>query len=175
MKKEDKSIVIEKLGQLLAEYPHFYLVDIEGLNAEATMSLRRSCFKGEVKLMMVKNTLLRAALHNKGEEFEQFDPILKGSSALMLCHTANAAARIIKDLTSDPKKKQTKPALKGAYAQEGFYIGAEHLDTLVSIKSREELLAEVISLLESPIKNVVSSLQSAGSTIHGVLKTLEER
>ncbi|MDY6122123.1 MAG: 50S ribosomal protein L10 [Porphyromonas sp.] len=175
MKKEDKGIVVEKLGELLNEYPHFYIVDIEGLNAEATMNLRRACFKSEVKLMMVKNTLLRSALHAKGEEFAQLDAVLKGNSALMLCTTANAPARIIKDLTSDPKKKQTKPALKGAYAQEGFYVGAEHLDALVSIKSREELIAEVISLLESPIKNVVSSLQSAGQTIHGVLKTLEER
>ncbi|MDO4672031.1 50S ribosomal protein L10 [Falsiporphyromonas endometrii] len=176
MKKEDKAIVLDKISALLDEYPHFYLADIEGLNAEDTMRLRRECFKAGVKLVMVKNKLVKRVLHEKNEEFAQLDTVLKGNTVLMLCEQANAAAKVIKSLTKDAKdKKLAKPELKAAYAQEGFYIGAEHLETLVAIKSREELLAEVISLLESPIKNVVSSLQSSGSTIHGLLKTLEER
>lgn len=176
MKKEDKGIIRARIVELLQEYPHFYLTNIEGLNAEKTMALRRACFKADVKLMMVKNTLFREALRERGEEFAELDVVLKGNTAVMFSMQANAPAKIIKEMTKGAKKdKVARPELKAAYAQESFYYGAESLDALVFIKSREELIADVISLLESPVKNVLGSLQSAGQTIHGVLKTLEER
>ena len=138
MKKEDKSIVIGQLTETLKEYDNFYLTDIEALNAEKTSALRRLCFKENVKLVVVKNTL-----------FKNFTKGTKGEG---------------------------KPQLKAAYVQESFYVGVEHLDTLASLKSREEMLGDVIGLLQSPIKNLISALQSSsGHVIHGVLQTLEKR
>lgn len=163
MKKEDKAIVLEKISALLGDYTNIYLADIEGLNAEDTMRLRRECFKSDVKLVMVKNKLARRVLHEKNEEFAQFDSVLKGNTVLMLCNKANAAARVIKSLTKEGKNKMAKPELKAAFAQDEFYIGAEHLETLVAIKSREELIAEVISLLQSPIQNIMSGLENRES------------
>lgn len=174
MKKEDKSLVTARISEALKKYPHFYIVDMSALNAEKTMELRKRCFGSEVKLMVVKNTLLRRAMSDNDTDFSEFYQILKGNTALMLSESANAPAKIIKDFLKE-NKELGKPALKAAYVQEGTYIGAEHLEALVAIKSKEELVAEVVALLESPIKNVISSLQSAGQTIHGVLKTLEER
>lgn len=174
MKKEDKSLVTARIAESLKKYPHFYLVDIEALDAEMTMALRKRCNKDGVKLMVVKNTLLRRALSDSNVDYAEFYKLLKGNTAMMLSENANAPAKIIKDFTKE-YKDLGKPALKGAYVQEGIYLGSEHLDTLVAIKSREELIADVVTLLESPMKNVISSLQSAGQTILGVLKTLEER
>lgn len=174
MKKEVKSLVAAKIADALKAYPHFYIVDIATLNAEKTMQLRKKCNENGVKLMVVKNTLLRRSLSDCDVDFAEFYQVLKGNTALMLSENANAPAKLIKDFLKE-NKDLGKPALKAAYVQEGLYVGAQHLDTLVAIKSREELIADVVALLESPIKNVVSSLQSAGQTIHGVLKTLEER
>ncbi len=174
MKKEDKGIIIEKLQALLNEYPHFYLTDMEALDSEKTSNLRRMCNKQQVKLVMVKNTLLRSALAAVDTDFAPMYEYLKGNTTVMFSQNANAPARIIKDFTKDSKGKG-RPQLKAAYVQESLYLGAENLDALVSVKSREELIADVIALLQSPVKNVMSSLQSAGQTIHGVLKTLEER
>lgn len=174
MKKEDKSLVTARIAESIKQYPHFYLVDVAELDAEKTAKLRGICNKNGVKLMVVKNTLLRLALSQSDVDFAQFYQVLKGNTALMLSENANAPAKIIKDFVKE-YKELGKPALKAAYVQEGIYVGSEHLDMLVAIKSREELIADVVALLESPIKNVVSSLQSAGQTIHGVLKTLEER
>ncbi len=175
MRKELKGAVVEKISGYLDQYPHFYLVDVESLDAENTMALRRICNKNEVKLLVVKNTLLRRALADKeGVDFAELYGSLKGNTAMMLSENANAPAKIIKEFVKE-HKELGKPELKAAYVQEGFYIGSEHLEQLIAVKSREELIAEVIMLLQSPVKNVVSAIGSAGQTIHGLLKTLEER
>ncbi|MGN1355037.1 MAG: 50S ribosomal protein L10 [Alloprevotella sp.] len=170
MRKEDKQSIIEQLGAKLNEYAHFYLVDVTGMNAEATSSLRRKCFGADIKMVVVKNTLLHKAFEAAEIDYSPLYDVLKGSTAVFFCNTANAPAKLIKEVG-----KSGVPALKAAYAEEGFYIGADQLDTLCAIKSKNEVIAEVVALLQSPAKNVISSLQSAGQTIHGVLKTLGER
>jgi large subunit ribosomal protein L10 len=178
MKKEDKSLIIEKLTATVQEYPNFYLTNVEALDAEKTSALRRECFKQDVKLVVVKNALLKKALKNISGDFSPLDTVLKGNTAVMFSHVANVPARLIKEFTQTAKRKDkenVKPQLKAAYVQESFYIGADFLDVLVNIKSKNELIGEVISLLQSPAKNVVSALQSSGQTILRVLKTLEER
>ena len=176
MRKEDKGVIIGQLTEVLKEYPNFYLTDIEAMDAEKTSQLRRECFKREVKLVVVKNNLLKKALGNLEGDYSELDGALKGNTAVMFSRVANAPARLIKDFTKDAKKDQpAKPVFKAAYVQESFYVGAENLETLVNIKSKNELIADVIALLESPAKNVISALQSSGQTIHGLLKTLEER
>jgi large subunit ribosomal protein L10 len=178
MKKEDKSEIIQKITTTIGEYPNFYLTNIESLNAAKTSALRRECFKQEVKLVVVKNTLLKKALENVEGDFSALDIALKGNTAIMFSETANVPARLIKEFTKTAKGKdrdKAKPQLKAAYVQESFYVGAEYLDALVNIKSKEELLGDLIALLQSPPKNVISALQSSGQTILGVLKTLEER
>ena len=173
MRKEDKGVVIEQLTATLREYPNFYLTDIEAIDAETTSRLRRECFKSEVKLVVVKNNLLKKALENVGGDFSPLHSALKGNTAVMFSQVANAPARLIKECTIDPIG-EGKPQLKAAYVQESFY-DASSLEALVNIKSKNELIADVIALLESPAKNVISALQSSGQTIHGLLKTLEER
>ena len=176
MRKEDKGAIINNLTEVVKSYPNFYLTDIEAMDAEKTSQLRRECFKREVKLVVVKNNLLKKALGNLEGDYSELDGALKGNTAVMFSQVANAPARLIKDFTKDAKKDQpAKPVFKAAYVQESFYVGAENLDALVSIKSKNELIADVIALLESPAKNVISALQSSGQTIHGLLKTLEER
>ncbi len=175
MKKEDKTAIIEQLKAQLEEYAHFYVTNIEGLNATQTSELRRQCFKNEIKLMVVKNTLLKKALEGKQVDEELFTA-LKGNTALMLCNTGNAPAKLIKSIREkDKKNPDVKPALKAAYVEETTYVGANQLDFLCAIKSKNELIADIVALLQSPAKNVVSALQSAGGTIHGVLTTLGER
>ncbi len=171
MKKEDKVNVIAQIGDVIKEYAHFYLVDVTAMNAAATNAMRAKCYKQDVKMLVVKNTLLQKALEASETDFSPLYPCLKGTTALLLCNTANAPAKLIKDVAG----KDEIPALKAAYAEESFYVGAEQLDALINIKSKNELIAEVVALLQSPIKNVVSALQSGGNTIHGVLKTLGER
>jgi large subunit ribosomal protein L10 len=176
MKKEDKGRIIDELTEQLKQYPHIYLTDIEALNAEKTSKLRRECFKREVKLVMVKNTLLKKAMGNvEGTDFSELYSVLKGNIAVMFANVANAPARLIKDFTKDVKGSDGKPKLKGAYVQEGFYTEND-LEALATIKSREELIGDIIGLLQSPMKNLVSALQSnGGQKIHAILKTLEER
>lgn len=173
MKKEDKSLLIKHIETTIGEYAHLYLADISGLDATETSELRRKCFKQEVKLMVVKNTLLKKALENSDVDYSELYDTLKGETSLMLSNNGNAPAKLIKDHSKKSKKK--KPVLKAAYVEESFYIGEKHLETLVNIKSKSELIGEIVTLLQSPAKNVVSALQSGGSTIHGVLKTLGER
>lgn len=170
MRKEDKALIIEQLGEQIKEYAHFYLVDVTGMNAEATSALRRKCFGAEVKMVLVKNTLLHKALEASEVDFSAIYPCLKGTTAVFFCNTANVPAKLIKEVGKDGV-----PALKAAYAEEGIYVGAEHLETLCAIKSKNEVIAEVVALLQSPAKNVISALQSGAQTIHGVLKTLGER
>ena len=171
MKKELKDTIIVELGEKLKEYPHFYLVDVTAMDAAATNAMRAKCFKAGVKMLVVKNTLLNKAFEASEVDFSPLYPCLKGTTALLLCETANVPAKLIKDVAG----KAEIPALKAAYAEESFYVGANQLDALIHIKSKAELLAEVVALLQSPVKNVVSALQSGGNTIHGVLQTLSER
>lgn len=171
MKKEDKVKVVAQLGEVLKEYPHFYLVDVTAMNSASTNAMRAKCFKAGVKMLVVKNKLLYKALEAAEVDYAPLYPSLKGTTALLLCETANAPAKLIKDVAG----KAEIPALKAAYAEESFYVGADQLDALIHIKSKNELIADVIALLQSPIKNVVSALQSGGNTIHGVLQTLSER
>ena len=172
MKKEVKDTIIVDLGNKMKEQPHFYLVDIAGLNAEATSSLRRKCFKNEIKLVVVKNTLLHKAFEASDIDFSELYGTLKGSTAVMFTTTANVPAKLLKDKDI---VKAGVPSLKAAYAEEGFYVGADKLNELASIKSKNEVIADIVALLQSPAKNVVSALQSGAGTIHGVLKTLGER
>ncbi len=177
MKKEDKSIIVSELTKKLKQFPHLYLTDIEALNAETTTKLRKECFKRDVTLIMTKNTLLRKAMENvEGINYSELYGALKGNTAIMLTSSANVPARLIQDFTKDSKKKEeARPKLKGAYVQEGFYT-ADDLEALATIKSREELIGDIIGLLQSPMKNVVSALQSnGGQMIHRILETLEER
>src|SRR5690554_5510936 len=170
MKKEDKSIIIEKIAANLQEYENFYLTDIATLNAAKTSVLRRECSKEDIKLVVVKNTLLQKAFESLDGNYDELYPILKGNTAIMFSNTANASAKLI-----DKHKADKVPTLKGAYVQESFFIGSETLKELVNIKSKTELIGDVIALLQSPAKNVISALQSGGTTIHGVLQTLSER
>jgi large subunit ribosomal protein L10 len=173
MKKEDKSAIIKQLESTISEYSHFYLTDISGLNAAETSELRRVCYKQDIKLVVVKNTLLEKALENSAVDFSEIYGSLKGETSMLLSNLGNAPAKLIKDFSKASKSK--KPVLKAAYVEQSFYIGADQLDALVSVKSKNELIGELIGLLQSPAKNVVSALQSGGTTIHGVLKTLSER
>ncbi len=170
MKKEQKTIVIENIGALLNEYANFYLVDVTAMNAEDTTALRRECFKREIKMVVVKNTLLHKAFEASDIDYSPLYGSLKGTTALMLCNTANVPAKLIKE-----KGKDGIPGLKAAYAEQSFYVGAENLGALAALKSKNEVIAEIVALLQSPAKNVISALQSGGQTIHGVLKTLGER
>ena len=172
MKKEVKDTIIVDLGEKIKKYPHFYLVDVTGLNAEATSSLRRKCFNQEIKMVVVKNNLLHKAFEASEIDFSELYGVLKGNIAVLFSQTANLPAKLLKDTDI---VKAGVPSLKAAYAEEGFYVGADKLEELASIKSKNEVIADIIALLQSPAKNVVSALQSGAGTIHGVLKTLGER
>lgn len=172
MRKEDKSAIVAQLTELLDQYPHFYLVDVEGMDAAQTSALRRKCFQSELKMVVVKNTLLKKALDQSEVEFDAIYATLKGTTAVIFTQVANLPAKMLKDYAS---KKALKPLLKAAYAEEGIFVGASHLDALCAIKSKNELIADVVALLQSPVKNVLSALQSGQNTIHGVLTTLGER
>ncbi|WP_025881367.1 50S ribosomal protein L10 [Segatella baroniae] len=170
MKKEVKDTIIVELGQKITEYAHFYLVDVTGLNAEATSNLRRKCFQKDIKMVVVKNNLLHKAFEASEIDYEPIYGALKGNTAVLFSNTANVPAKLLKEYT-----KEGIPALKAAYAEESIYVGADKLEELASLKSKNEVIAEVVALLQSPVKNVVSALQSGAGTIHGVLKTLGER
>ena len=172
MKKELKNQVIESISAELKEYPNFYITDIAGLNAGQTSKLRRECFEKGIKLSVVKNTLFTHVLKASGNpELESLVETLVGNTAIMYTTSANAPAKLIKDW----QKKGDKPALKGAYVQECAFVGADKLDELVAIKSKEELIGDIIALLQSPVQRVLGALQSGGQTIAGVVKTLEEK
>ena len=172
MKKEDKGIVIAQIIDTIKSYSGFYLVETAGLNAEKTSELRRACFNAGVKLMVVKNKLLHKALESIEGDYSELYPVLKESPSLMCTNVGNAPAKLLKDFV---KKGDTLPILKGAYVEETVYIGADQLDALASIKSKNELIGDVIALLQSPAKNVVSALQSGANKLHGVLETLSKR
>ena len=171
MTREEKAQVVENLTAVLEGTSTVYITDISGLDAGTTADLRRACFKANVKMSVVKNTLLEKAMEASDKDFGELTTILKGNSSMMISETGNAPAKLIKDF----RKKADKPILKGAFIEEAIYIGDENLEALVSIKSKEELIADVIALLQSPAKNVVSGLKSGGSKLSGILKTLSEK
>ena len=171
MRKEEKSDIINSLADKLKEYSHFYLTDTAELNAADTSDLRRKCFENQIKLVVVKNTLLKRALEQAGLEHGELLPVLKGSTAVMFSNNGNTPAKMIKEF----RKSHPKPLIKGAFVEESIYVGGDLLDTLASLKSKEELIGDIIALLQSPAKNVISALQSGGSTIHGVLETLSKK
>lgn len=171
MKREDKLTIIDELAEILGNTPHFYLADSSELDAENTQKLRKACFESDIKLVVAKNSLLKLALEKLDGEYEELFPVLKGSTSVMTCETGNAPAKLIKEF----RKKHDKPVLKAAFVEEEFYIGESELDTLVNIKSKNELLGDVIGLLQSPMQQVVSGLQSGGNTLAGLVKTLSEK
>jgi len=171
MTKEEKSKAIEVLTTQLAENSNIYLTDISGLDALTTTNLRRACFKAGIQLTVVKNTLLEKAMESSERDFGDLKTILKGNTSLMFSETGNAPAKVIKEF----RKKSEKPVLKGAFIEEAVYIGDDLLDALMTIKSREEMIGDIIGLLQSPAKNVISALKSSGGKLAGILKTLSEK
>lgn len=171
MTREEKSIVIEDLTAQLSDNSVVYLADISGLDAGTTTNLRRACFKANVKLAVVKNTLLAKAMDASDKEFGELPSVLKGNTSIMLSEVGNAPAKVIKEF----RKKNERPLLKGAFVDEGIYLGDDYLETLVNIKSKEEVIGDIVGLLQSPAKNVVSALKSGGGKLSGILKTLSEK
>jgi len=171
MTRDEKVKVVDNLAQSINETKHFYLADISTLNAEQTSQLRRKCFEKDIKLVVVKNTLLKKALDKCEGEYEGLYEALKNETSIMFTETGNAPAKLIKEL----RKSSEKPVLKAAFVEEGIYIGDDQLDMLASLKSKEELIGDVIGLLQSPAKNVISALQSGGGTLAGIIKTLSEK
>ena len=171
MTREEKLNVIEDLTAQLAENSTIYLADISGLDAGTTSKLRRACFKANVKLSVVKNTLLAKAMEASEKDFGELPEVLKGNTSLMFADAGNGPAKVIKTF----RKKSDRPLLKGAFVEEAVFVGDDKLDTLVSIKSKEEMIGEIIGLLQSPAKNVISGLKSGGGKLAGILKTLSEK
>lgn len=172
MRKEDKYTVVENIANILKDYSCVYLAETAGLNAEKTSELRRACAKAEVKLVVVKNTLLKKAMDQSDVDYSGLYPALKGSTSMLLSNTGNAPAKLLKGFI---KKGDTLPVLKAAFVEETVYLGAENLDFLSSLKSKNELIADVVALLQSPAKNVISALQSGGNKLHGIFETLSNK
>jgi len=171
MKREDKNKIIDTLKESIGKSKHFYLADISTLNAESTSKLRRACFEKEIQLVVVKNTLLRKALEKFEGKFEELYGLLSNSTSIMFAEGASVPAKLIKQF----RKTSEKPILKAAYVEESIYIGDDQLDALSSIKSKEELVGDIILLLQSPAKNVLSALQSSSQKLAGIVKTLSEK
>ena len=172
MTREEKAVEINSLVEQLNAYPHFYITNIEALNAEQTATLRRKCFESNIKLVVVKNTLLGKALESVDKADADLVKVLEGSTSVMFTETGKAPAVLIKEF----RKKNDKPILKAAYVEGCVYVGDDQLETLSNIKSREELIGDIVALLQSPAKNVISALQgNAGQKVAGIVKALEER
>ena len=171
MRREEKNAIIDSLAERIKENSHFYLTDTAQLNAADTSDLRRKCFENDIKLVVVKNTLLKRALEQSEGNFEELFQVLKGTTSIMFTQSGNTPAKLIKEF----RKQHDKPVLKGAYVQESVYIGDNMLEALISVKTKQELIGDIIMLLQSPAKNVISALQSGGNKIHGVLETLSKR
>ncbi|QKG79538.1 50S ribosomal protein L10 [Tenuifilum thalassicum] len=172
MRREEKNALIDRLAEQINEYPHFYLTDTSELNAEVTHQLRKTCFEKQVKLVVVKNTLLKKALEKSGKfDFSPLFETLKGSTSVMFTETGNVPAKLIKEF----RKAHPKPILKAAFVEESIYVGENQLDVLAALKSKNELIADIVALLQSPAKNVISSLQSGGQKLSGVIKALSEK
>ncbi|MGB0391414.1 MAG: 50S ribosomal protein L10 [Salibacteraceae bacterium] len=172
MNKQEKNQVIDNLVTLLQDNGNIYVADIAELDAELTSDLRRACFNKNIEMQVVKNTLLAKAIEKVSDkDFGDIPSVLKGNTSLMISEVANAPAKLIKEF----RKKSEKPLLKAAYVEESVFIGDETLEALVSLKSKDELIGDVIMLLQSPAKTVISQLQSGGSTLAGLMKTLSEK
>ncbi len=171
MKKEDKSKIINSICEEVANYKNFYLVDISSLNAADTVNLRRKCFDREIKLLMVKNTLFRKALEQTNGGYAEIFGVLKEGTTIMFSNSSNGPAKLIKEL----RATKDKPLLKAAFVEESVYVGDDQLEALASLKSKEELVGDIIMLLQSPAKRVISSLQSGKNTLAGLVKTLSEK
>ena len=171
MKQEQKAQIIEEIAQDLANYSHVYVTDISGFTVSTVNQLRRLCFKRDVKLKVVKNTLLKRAMDQAEADYSEIYPVLNGATSIMLCNTGNVPARLIKEF----RAKNDKPLIKAAFIEETAYIGDDQLEALCNIKSREELIGDIVALLQSPAKQVVSALQSGGGKLAGIVKTLSER
>lgn len=171
MRKEDKNSAIEELVVEIQNNPNFYITDISTLTVAKNNELRRKCFQADIRLKMVKNTLLKKALERSSGNYEALYPVLKGSSSIMFCELGNGPAKLIKEF----RKKNDRPLLKAAWVEECSYIGDNQIDALVAIKSKNELIGDVIGLLQSPAKNVVSALQSGKNKLAGIVKTLSDR
>lgn len=171
MKREEKDIIVNSLVDQLNDSPHFYLTDSSELNAEATSLLRRRCFESKVRMVVVKNTLLKRALEKTDYKVEELYDVLKGSTSIMFTETGNSPAKVIKEF----RKKFGKPLIKAAYVEESVYIGDDQLENLVNVKSKDELLGDLIGLLQSPMKTVISQLKSGNNILAGVLETLSDK
>ncbi len=171
MRKEDKGKIIDSLAEQIQGSAHFYLADIGDLNAAVTAELRRKCFEQDIKLVVVKNTLLTKALEKINFEHTEILSVLNGNTSIMFSNTGNGPAKLIKDFAA----KNKKPVLKAAFVEQSVYVGAENLETLINIKSKEELVGDIIALLQTPARNVIGALQNGGHKLSGVVKTLSER
>jgi large subunit ribosomal protein L10 len=171
MTKAQKAQEIKDLTEDLSSVKNLYLTDIAGLDAVQTTALRRACYKANIKVSVVKNTLLAKAMEASETDFGELQGVLKGNTSLMFSEAGSAPAKLIKNF----RKKSDKPILKGAFIEEAIYIGDDQIDLLESIKSKEELIGDVIAILQSPAKNVISALQSGGTNLSGIIKTLSER
>jgi len=171
MRKEEKNQLVDSITELLNNNPTIYITDISTLNAEATSNLRRLCFKRNIKLTVVKNTLLKRAMEKSNKNLEELYPVLKGSTSLMFAEAGNAPAKLIKEF----RKNLEKPSLKGAYVEEVSYLGNDQLEMLINVKTKNELIGDLIALLQSPPKQVISGLQSGGQKLTGILKALSEK
>jgi large subunit ribosomal protein L10 len=173
MKKEEKDQVIEDLKVKLANTSHFYLADTATLTADKTTKLRRMCFDRKIKMLVVKNTLLKKAMERtEGRDYKEMIPALKGTTAIFFSESGSEPAKLFKEFRGPDG---TVPGLKAAYVEESIYFGPESLDVLAAIKSKNELIGDVIALLQSPSKNVISALLSGKNKLAGVVKTLSER
>lgn len=173
MKKEEKDQVIVALTEDLKLANNLYITDISELNVEITNALRRLCYKRNIRLTVVKNTLLKKAMESSERDFTALYPVLKGGTSIMICETSNVPAKLISEFRKSNKIE--KPILKGAYIQESIYLGNNQLEILASLKSKAELIGDIIGLLQSPAKNVINALQSGGHTISGIVKSLSEK
>ena len=171
MRKEEKQEVVLALTEQIREYGNFYITDTANLTVAKVNAIRRKCFESDIKMFVAKNTLIRKAMEAADGDFSEMFDVLKGSSSIMFSKSANAPAKLIKQL----RKQGDKPVLKAAYIDSAIFIGDNQLDALVNLKSREELVADIIALLQSPAKNVISGLLSGGNKLAGIVKTLQER
>jgi large subunit ribosomal protein L10 len=171
MRREEKNVIIDGLVNDLNQSKHFYLTDTSELNADETSKLRRKCFENEIRLLVVKNTLLRKAMEKSDGDYEELYDVLKNSTSIMFCETGNVPAKLIKEF----RKTMEKPILKAAVVEESIYVGDDKLESLSMIKSKEELLADLATLLMSPATNLASALASSGSKLAGALETLSNK
>ncbi|GAC1304684.1 MAG: 50S ribosomal protein L10 [Mucilaginibacter sp.] len=171
MNKEEKHELVLALTEQMKEYGNFYITDTSDLTVAKVNTIRRKCFESDITMQVAKNSLIKKAMEAAGGDFSPIYDVLKGSSSILFSKSSTAPAKLIKQL----RKQGEKPILKAAYIDAAIFIGDNQLDTLVNLKSKEQLVGEIIGLLQSPAKNVISALKSGGNTLAGVVKTLQER